>query len=340
MSVRDPTIAQRSKRYRENRKRRSAATPPGRGTPTLNRSAATSTGEPAQKSGETAGAGQLGRAKRARVVARPRSASGATARDARGATVAAATVEMMAPSAQISQRASWTPGAAILTLIALLIGTLALAINAQTGWRFGTTPAAALTFACLSVAVDGLALALPGAAVALWQAGNRVLSIAAWIVASAAVVGASLASLGFAQLHFGDTAAGRVAMVASTNAIADRRAAGINTAERAANAAARAREAECVVRGSRCRDRETDERSALTALASAIAAPVPAAATIAADPDPQVSAAMKLAKWLGLEVTAEGVGNLRLALLALLPNVSGLVLAFAIALRRSNLRQT
>jgi hypothetical protein len=46
---------------------------------------------------------------------------------------------------------------------------------------------------------------------------------------------------------------------------------------------------------------------------------------------------MKLTKWLGLEVTARGVANLRLALLALLPNVSGLVLAFGIALRRSNL---
>jgi len=87
--------------------------------------------------------------------------------------------------------------------------------------------------------------------------------------------------------------------------------------------------------GPRCRDRETDERSALAALANAIAVPLPATATIAADADPQVSAALKLAKWLGLEVTADGVANLRLALLALLPNVSGLVLAFAVALRRS-----
>jgi hypothetical protein len=124
-------------------------------------------------------------------------------------------------------------------------------------------------------------------------------------------------------------------MVATTNAVADRRAAGITTAERAAKAAARAREAECAVRGPRCRDRETDERLALAALANAIAAPVPAATTIAADPDPQVSVALRLAKWLGLELTAEGVVNLRLGLMALLPNVSGLVLAFALALRKS-----
>jgi hypothetical protein len=233
------------------------------------------------------------------------------------------------------ERIPWTPGAAILTILALLIGALALAINAQTGWRFGTTPFAAWTFAGLSIAVDGLALALPAAAVALWHAGRRVLSLAAWAVAGAAIVGATLASLGFAQLHFGDTAAGRSAIVATTNAVADRRAAAIAAAERAANAATTAREAECAIRGPRCRDRETDERSSFAALANAIAAPVPAVATIAADADPQVSAALKMAKWLGLEITADGVANLRLALLALLPNVSGLVLAFALALRRS-----
>jgi hypothetical protein len=44
---------------------------------------------------------------------------------------------------------------------------------------------------------------------------------------------------------------------------------------------------------------------------------------------------MRLAKWLRLAVTADSVVNLRLALMALLPNVSGLVLAFALALRRS-----
>jgi hypothetical protein len=235
-------------------------------------------------------------------------------------------------------RSSWTLGVAILIILALLIGALALAINAQTGWRFGTTPLAALTFASLSVAVDGLAIALPAAAIALWHADRRVLALAAWIVCGAAVVGATLASLGFAQLHFGDTAAGRASIVAKMNAVADQRAAGIATAERVANAAARAREAECAIRGPRCRDRETDERSALAALANAIAAPVPAVATVAADADPQVSATLKLAKWLGLEVTADGVANLRLALLALLPNVSGLVLASAIAPQILNFR--
>src|SRR5947199_234683 len=159
MSARDPTIAKRSKRYRENRKRRRAAAPADRSAPGGHCSVATATEKTAQNHGETA--------------------------------------------------------------------------------------------------VDGLALALPAAAVALWHSGRGVLALAAWIVAGAAVVGATLASLGFAQLHFGDTAASRAAVVTSTNAVADRRAAGVAAAERAVNAAARAREAECAIRGPRCRDRET-----------------------------------------------------------------------------------
>jgi hypothetical protein len=328
MSARDPTIAARSKRYRD--RKRSAATPAGRSAPGKTHNDATAVAELVQNSGKPE-ADDLGLITRATAVARPRGTSRATVRAATRATVGAATVEALGPVA----RAPWTLGAAILTILALLIGTLALAINAQTGWRFGTTPLAAWTFAGLSVAVDGLALALPAAAVALWHAGRRGLALAAWMLAGAAVVGAMLSSLGFGQLHFGDTAANRAAVVASTNAVADRRAAGVAAADRAAKAAATAREAECAIRGPRCRDREADERAALAALADAVAVPVPAIATIAADADPQVSAALRLAKWLGFEVTADGVANLRLALLALLPNVSGLVLAFAIALRRS-----
>ena len=45
-------------------------------------------------------------------------------------------------------------------------------------------------------------------------------------------------------------------------------------------------------------------------------------------------AVLRLAKWVGLTHTADAVMNVRLALLALLPNIAGLVLAFGVALRR------
>jgi len=68
-------------------------------------------------------------------------------------------------------------------------------------------------------------------------------------------------------------------------------------------------------------------------LTAAIATPFPAAASIG-DADPQVMAVLRLAKWVGLTHTADAVMNVRLALLALLPNIAGLVLAFGVALRR------
>src|SRR5690242_4610899 len=102
MSARDPTIAARSKRYSDRK-----------------RSDATVMGKPAHHSGKTAG-GDFAPATRATPVARPRSAPPATEG---AATVGAATVEVTGPIA----RACWTLGAALLTIIALLISALALA---------------------------------------------------------------------------------------------------------------------------------------------------------------------------------------------------------------------
>jgi hypothetical protein len=53
------------------------------------------------------------------------------------------------------------------------------------------------------------------------------------------------------------------------------------------------------------------------------------------DADPQVTAALRLVRWAGLKLATDDVVNLRLALMAILPNISGLVLAFGSALRRS-----
>jgi hypothetical protein len=55
----------------------------------------------------------------------------------------------------------------VLIILALAVAGLAIGINAQVGWHFGTTPLAAGTFAGLSIAADMLAIVLPSAAVAL-----------------------------------------------------------------------------------------------------------------------------------------------------------------------------
>jgi hypothetical protein len=237
----------------------------------------------------------------------------------------AARVTIMPPR----RPAPWT--SAVLVIIALAIAALALTINGQTGWRFGTTPLAAVTFTGLALAADLLAIILPAAAVALWHAGRGGLAASAWMTWIVAASLATLASLGFVELHTADTAAGRAAIVTTATLTADQRTAAITAAQLALATATRQREAECQRRGPLCRDREADERTALATLNTAIATPVPAAATIATA-DPQVTAVRRLTTWAGLNLTAVDVVNLRLVLMAMLLNIAGLVLMFGVAL--------
>ena len=50
-------------------------------------------------------------------------------------------------------------------------------------------------------------------------------------------------------------------------------------------------------------------------------------------PTQQVTGAVRVASWAGMNLTAVDVSNLRLALIGLLPNLAGLVMAFGVALR-------
>src|SRR6516162_1673159 len=210
-----------------------------------------------------------------------------------------------------------TLGMVVLVSIAVAIGILALAVNGQTGWRFGTTTLASVSFAGFALAGDLLVLVLPAAAVALWHARRPVLAVSAWATWTLAAALAALASLGFVELYTSDTAAVRQAIIATSSSLGKQHEDGIAAAQLAATAAAKAREAECAIRGQRCRDREGDERVALDALKKAIADPVPTVASISVA-DPQVAAALRLATWVGLKPTADDILNLRLALMAIL----------------------
>jgi hypothetical protein len=50
--------------------------------------------------------------------------------------------------------------------------------------------------------------------------------------------------------------------------------------------------------------------------------------------DPQMTAGVRLATWAGLPVAPTDLVNLRLVLMVAIPNLTGLVLAFGLALRR------
>jgi hypothetical protein len=276
-----------------------------------------------------------------RKTARPRSsgrkkpaAASAAATSASSRQVAEAAT---APRSHPGQARDSSPLlGAILLLVAAAVAALGIGINAQTGWRFGTTMMSAATFAGVSVAADVLAVALPTVAVALWLRRRRPLASAAWATWSLSLALAVLASIGFVNRHVGDAAAARAATVSTAAARTAQRDAAITTAQRAAAAAAVAREAECKIRGQRCRALEQEEQARLTEVSAALALPLPAAAALA-DADPQLAGVLRLANWVGLNVTANDLGNLRLMLMALLPNLAGLILCFGVALRWSAL---
>src|SRR6516164_8304388 len=112
-----------------------------------------------------------------------------------------------------------TLGMVVLVSIAVAIGILALAVNGQTGWRFGTTTLASVSFAGFALAGDLLVLVLPAAAVALWHARRPVLAVSAWATWTLAAALAALASLGFVELYTSDTAAVRQAIIATSSSL-------------------------------------------------------------------------------------------------------------------------
>jgi hypothetical protein len=223
---------------------------------------------------------------------------------------------------------------AILLLVTFAVAALGVGINAQTGWRFGTTPISAATFAGVSVAADVLAIMLPTVAVTLWLRSRWALASAAWATWALSLTLAVLASIGFVNRHVGDAAATRQAVLGTAAARTVQRDAAIAIAQQAAAVAAESRQAECRIRGPRCRALEQEEQARLTELSAALTLPLPATPRVA-DADPQLSGALRLASWAGLRATADDLSNLRLALMALMPNLAGLVLCFGVALRRS-----
>jgi hypothetical protein len=176
-------------------------------------------------------------------------------------------VTLMAPDRHAPASRSHGRMGAILIVISLAITMLAIGIDAQVGWHFGTTPLAAGTFAGLSIVPDVLAIVLLSTALALWWNRCHLLATAAWATWTLAVTMAILALVGFASLHIGDTAAARAAIVTTAVATAEQRSAAIEAARAAAQAATVARQGERQKRGPLCRDLEHVEQALMRELA-------------------------------------------------------------------------
>lgn len=187
------------------------------------------------------------------------------------------------------------------------------------GWfarSLGSSDVAGYLFLAIGVAADVVALALPSVAARHWQARQRATAAAGWAVWAMTFMFAIMSGIGFASLNVTDV----------TRTRAERVTPAVVTAQLALGDAMAARDRECVHGvGKFCREREqavVDRRQGLDA----------AMAGVAATADPQTEAAVGLIKWASRGAvlpTGNDFAMLRLMLLALLPQIGGVLLMIA-----------
>jgi hypothetical protein len=211
-----------------------------------------------------------------------------------------------------------TPSRRHATPLLLTIAALALAVVGMTmnGWfarSLGSTDIAGWLFLAIGVAADLVALVMPSCAAALWAAGQRSTSLAGWAAWLMTFVFAVTAGIGFASVNIADV----------TMARASRTTPAVTTAQAALNDAMTARDRECKGGvGKFCREREvavTERRQAVDAAMRAVEQTA----------DPQTEAAIRIVAWMSrgmLQPTGDDFAMLRLILLALLPQIGGILL--------------
>jgi hypothetical protein len=201
----------------------------------------------------------------------------------------------------------------LLTIAALTLGAAGVAINGWFARSLGSSDAAGWLFLAVGVAADLVALVLPSCAAGLWQSRKRVTALVGWAVWLLTFVFAVTASIGFASTNISDVTLLRASRV--TPAVTSAQAALTDTI------AARDRECKGGL-GKFCREREAAVAERRQVLDSAMTSVGQAA-------DPQAVAASRLVAWGSggmLRPAPEDFAMLRLVLLALLPQIGGLLL--------------
>jgi hypothetical protein len=184
------------------------------------------------------------------------------------------------------------------------------------GWfarSLGSSDIAGWLFLAIGVAADLAALVMPSCAAGLWHTRQRATSLAGWAVWAMTFVFAVTAGIGFASVNITDVTTARAARVMPA----------VTVAQSALSDAMSARDRECVHGvGKFCREREAavaERRQILDA----------AMASVGQTADPQTDAAIKLVAWIthdALRPSGEDFAMLRLVLLALLPQIGGILL--------------
>jgi hypothetical protein len=200
----------------------------------------------------------------------------------------------------------------LLRVAALALASVGIAMNGWFARSLGSSDAAGWLFLATGVAADLVALVIPTCAARLWQSRHRTTSLAAWAVWAVMFLFAVTAGVGFASTNIADVTLARAARVTPA----------VISAQAALSDAMLARDRECKAGvGKFCREREaavSDRRQALdTAMQS-----------VGQTADPQSEAAVRLVAWATfgtLQPTGNDFAMLRLVLLALLPQIGGIL---------------
>jgi hypothetical protein len=203
--------------------------------------------------------------------------------------------------------------AILLRVAAFGLGAVGVTMNGWFARSLGSSEIASWLFLAIGVASDLVALAIPACAARQWHAGNRATAAVAWVIWSMPFAFAVTAGIGFASVNITDVTAAR----------ASRDTPAVVTARNELTDAMASRDRECAGGvGKFCRQREdvvTERRRTLDA----------AMRNVEQTADPQTEAATRIVTWVTgglLKPTGDDFAVLRLILLALLPQLGGILL--------------
>ena len=201
----------------------------------------------------------------------------------------------------------------LLTIAALALAEVGVTMNAWYAHSLGSSETAGWLFLALGIAADLVALAAPSVAAGLWQARQRVTALAGWLVWLLTFIFAITASIGFASVNIADVTASRASRITPA----------VVTAQAALSDAMASRDRECRGGvGKFCREREAAVAQARQAVDLAVG-------NVTQTADPQTEASIRIVAWASmgtLRPTGSDFEMLRLLLLALLPQIGGVVL--------------
>jgi len=209
---------------------------------------------------------------------------------------------------------SYRPVASILLLVAAFaLAGVGITTNGWYARSLGSSDTAGWLFLAIGVSADLVALIMPSCAAGLWHTRRRATSLAGWAVWAMTFVFAVTAGIGFASVNITDVTAARAARLTPA----------VTAAQSGLSDAMSARDRECVRGvGKFCREREAAVAERRQILDTAMA-------SVAHTADPQTDAAIKLVAWAShgmLRPSGDDFAMLRLILLALLPQIGGVLL--------------